>query len=207
MQLSADANRGRSDTVAGNNDGPELVARFGRRQVLNDRSPSGLPRDQLPRKIPGTSAQVASIGSGAPTGGRAAAEPGGRSHATRNPNVPAPAASQALPVTKPMRSAGEAARLRAELVHRGMRLEPAGGVDGQGVIDVQAGPPQHGIERCRGRVRQDPGSEAAFPERVEHAGEPPEARAGRRRRRMRARLRPSRPPRPSRGARDRARPR
>ena len=54
---------------------------------------------------PGTS-HVASIGSGAPTGGKPAAAPGARSHATRNPNVPAPAASHALPVTKPMRSAG-----------------------------------------------------------------------------------------------------
>ena len=52
-----------------------------------------------------------------------------------------------------------------------MRLEPAGGVDRQGVIDGQAGPPQHDIERRRGRVRQDPGQEPAVAQGFEHAGD------------------------------------
>jgi hypothetical protein len=47
------------------------------------------------------SGQVATMGSGAPTAGRLAVGPG-RSQATRNPNAPAPAASQPLAVTKPI---------------------------------------------------------------------------------------------------------
>ena len=50
-----------------------------------------------------------------------------------------------------------------------MRLEAAGGVDRQGVIDVQAGPPQHGIQRCRRRVRQDPGLQPAVAQGFERA--------------------------------------
>ena len=100
--------------------------------------------------------------------GKGGPNPGGRSHATRNPPCP-PRGVPGVAGNEADTFGWQAGRLRPELVHRGIWLEAASGVDRQGVIDGQAGPPRHGIKCRRGRVGQDPGSRPAVAESFERA--------------------------------------
>ena len=117
------------------------------------------------------SSHVASIGSGAPTGGKRRGRTGRAQPRDAEPVRARPGGIPRVARDEADAVGGQAGRPRPELVHRGMWFEPPGGVDRQGVIDGQAGPPQHRIEGCRGRVRQDPGQEPAVAQRFEHAGD------------------------------------